>query len=198
MTKKDNNRQSKYTPERYMDYEPYNGVPCSSQQVLAPFVIRDEAMRKSADIIPENLRTFKFGGKPVLVGFVPVEVSEFETILKIFNLHVNEYLNRHSNHSVDISLDEMLEKLAEGEGSYDPTGIASCEETVLIFALLEELIEEVSRQDERLGSILKMFYQNIDITKQEIIAQLGLNKSQGYNLINKAQQLAKEKYAELR
>ena len=198
MTKKDNNRQSKYTAERYMDYEPYNGVPCSAQQVLAPFVIRDEAMRKSTDIIPENLRTFKFGGKPVLVGFVPVEVSEFETILKIFNLHVNEYLNRFSNNADVISLDEMLDKMAEGEGSCDPTGIDSCEEKVLLFAMLDELIEEVTRQDERLGLILKMIYQNVDVSKQEIIAQLGLNKSQGYNLINKAQQLAKEKYDELR
>ena len=65
-------RNSKYTPDRYKSEKPYNDVACALNQVLAPFVIRDKEMRQSKDINPNNLKTFKFYGKAVLVGFVPV------------------------------------------------------------------------------------------------------------------------------
>ena len=42
-----------------------------------------------------------------------------------------------------------------------------------------------------------MIYQDVSITKQEIIEKLGMKKTQGYDAIKKAQALAKEVYKEL-
>ncbi|CQR25023.1 hypothetical protein BN1356_01366 [Streptococcus varani] len=199
MTTQDNNYSSKFTPLRYKNEKPYNDVPCENNQVLAPMVIRDETMRQNNDINPSNLKTFKFYGKSVLVGFVPVPVENFENTLRIFNMHVNEYLNRYSKGRFNtLSLDEMLEKMNSAEEvSYDPNGIPSHEEKLMLLETLEELIEVVFQRNEKYGKILKLIYQDVNITKQEIIAKLGMKKTQGYVNIHKAQAMAKDVYKEL-
>ena len=90
MTNPVNHSQSKYNPSRYENEKAYNDVPCGLNQVLAPFVIRDKEMRQSKDINPNNLKTFRFYGKAVLVGFVPVFIEDFDNVIKIFNMDVNE------------------------------------------------------------------------------------------------------------
>ena len=85
MTIQENKRQSKYNPSRYENEKAYNDVPCALNQVLAPFVIRDKEMRQSKDINPNNLKTFKFYGKAVLVGFVPVNIEDFDNVIKIWS-----------------------------------------------------------------------------------------------------------------
>ena len=90
------NAIQKYTPDRYKSEKHITMQLVQLNQVLAPFVIRDKEMRQSKDINPNNLKTFKFYGKAVLVGFVPVFIEDFDNVIKIFNMDVNEYLNRYT------------------------------------------------------------------------------------------------------
>ncbi|KJQ74176.1 hypothetical protein TZ94_01698 [Streptococcus infantis] len=190
-------RNSKYTPDRYKSEKPYNDVPCEPNQVLAPFVIRDKEMRQSKDINPNNLKTFKFSGKSVLVGFVPVNIEDFYNVVKIFNMDVKEYLNRYTKCN-DLSLDEILDKMSSNEEvGFDPTGVDSHEEIIMMLETISELIEEVERRNKKYGQILRLIYENMDIAKQDIISTLGMKKTQGYAAIKKAQAMAKEVYREL-
>lgn len=154
-------------------------------------------MRQSKDINAKNLKTFKFYGKAVLVGFVPVFIEDFDNVIKIFNMDVNEYLNRFTKGN-DLSLDEMLDKMSNNEEvGFDPTGVDSHEEIIMMLETIRELIEEVERRNKKYGQILRLIYENMDIAKQDIISTLGMKKTQGYEAIKKAQAMAKEVYREL-
>lgn len=197
MTIQENKRQSKYSPSSYAKEKSYNDVPCKANQVLATFVIRDKEMKQSKDINPKNLKTFKFYGKAVLVGFVPVNIEDFDNVIKIFNMDVNEYLNRYTKGN-DLSLDEMLDKMSSNEEvGFDPTGVDSHEEIIMMLETIRELIEEVERRNKKYGQILRLIYENMDIAKQDIISTIGMKKTQGYEAIKKAQAMAKEVYREL-
>ena len=197
MSINEQNSNSKYTPDRYKSEKSYNGVEPTDSQVLVPFVIRDKAMLVNKDVNRDNLKTFNIYGKRILVGFVPVERVEFANALRVFNMDTNEYLSRHSK-GKHLSLDEMFEKMDNDEkfGS-DPTGIPSHEEKLMLIETLEELIDVVYQRNEKYGKILKLIYQDVTISKQEIIEKIGLKKTQGYDAIKKAQALAKEVYKEL-
>ncbi|HHT7647066.1 TPA: hypothetical protein ACU0L0_000433 [Streptococcus suis] len=199
MSNKEQNRNSKYTPDRYQSEKSYNGVEPTDTQVLAPFVIRDKAMLASKDVNRDNLKTFNIYGKKILVGFVPVEREEFTNALRVFNMDTNEYLSRHSKGKHDdLSLDEMFDKMDNDEKfGYDPTGISSHEEKLMLIETLEELIDVVYQRNEKYGKILKLIYKDVTISKQEIIDKLGMKKTQGYDAIKKAHALAKEVYKEL-
>ena len=199
MSNNEQNRNSKYTSDRYQSEKSYNGVEPTDTQVLAPFVIRDKTMLVNKDVNQDNLKTFNIYGKRILVGFVPVERAEFANVLRVFNMDTNEYLSRHSKGKHDdLSLDEMFEKMDNDEKfGYDPTGIPSHEEKLMLIETLEELIDVVYQRNEKYGKILKLIYQDVTISKQEIIEKLGLKKTQGYDAIKKAHALAKEVYNEL-
>ncbi|MGV3145595.1 hypothetical protein [Streptococcus parasuis] len=199
MSNNEQNRNSKYTSDRYQCEKSYNDVKTTDSQVLAPFVIRDKTMLVNKDVNRDNLKTFNIYGKRILVGFVPVERVEFANALRVFNMDTNEYLSRHSKGKHDdLSLDEMFEKMDNDEKfGCDPTGIPSHEEKLMLIETLEELIDVVYQRNEKYGKILKLIYQDVTISKQEIIEKLGLKKTQGYDAIKKAHALAKEVYNEL-
>lgn len=199
MTTNDKNNNSKYTPNRYQSEKSYNGVKPTDSQVLAPFVVRDKAMLVNEDVNQDNLKTFNIHGKRILVGFVPVERADFANALRVFNMDTNEYLSRHSKGKHDdLSLDEMFDKMDNDEKfGYDPTGIPSHEDKMVLIETLEELIDVVYQRNEKYGKILKLIYHDFTISKQEIIEKLGMKKTQGYDAIKKAQALAKEVYKEL-
>lgn len=199
MTTNDKNTNSKYTPDRYKSEKSYNGVESTDSQVLVPFVIRDKVMLVNKDVNQDNLKTFNIYGKRILVGFVPVERDEFANALRVFNMDTNEFLSRHSKGKHDdLSLDELFEKMDNDEKfGFDPTGIPSHEEKLMLIETLEELIDVVYQRNEKYGKILKLIYQDVTISKQEIIKKLGLKKTQGYDAIKKAHALAKEVYNEL-
>lgn len=192
MTIQENKRQSKYNPSRYKNEKSYNDVPCELNQVLAPFVIRDKEMRQSKDINPKNLKTFKFYGKAILVGFVPVNIEDFDNVIKIFNMDVNEYLNRYTKGN-DLSLDEMLDKMSNNEEvGFDPTGVDSHEEIIMMLETIRELIEEVERRNKKYGQILRLIYENMDIAKQDIISTIGMKKLKVMKLLRKLKQWPKK------
>ncbi|RRN51668.1 hypothetical protein [Streptococcus suis] len=199
MSINEQNSNSKYTPDRYKSEKSFNSVEPTDSQVLAPFVIRDKAMLVNKEVNRDTLKTFNIYGKRILVGFVPVERDEFTNAIRVFNMDINEYLSRHSKGKHDdLSLDEMFEKMDNDEKfSYDPTGIPSHEEKLMLIETLEELINVVYQRNEKYGKILKLIYQDVTITKQEILKKLGLKKTQGYDAIKKAHALAKEVYNEL-
>ena len=112
-------------------------------------------------------------------------------------MDVNEYLNRFTKGN-DLSLDEMLDKMSNNEEvGFDPTGVDSHEEIIMMLETIRELIEEVERRNKKYGQILRLIYENMDIAKQDIISTLGMKKTQGYEAIKKAQVMAKEVYREL-
>ena len=112
-------------------------------------------------------------------------------------MDVNEYLNRYTKGN-DLSLDEMLDKMSSNEEvGFDPTGVDSHEEIIMMLETIRELIEEVERRNKKYGQILRLIYENMDIAKQDIISTIGMKKTQGYEAIKKAQAMAKEVYREL-
>ncbi|HEM2795457.1 TPA: hypothetical protein U0617_001330 [Streptococcus suis] len=199
MTTNDKNTNSKYTPESYRDEKPYNDIPCEEGEVLVPIVVMNNDMIKAMGINRSNMKTARMkNGSRVPVAYAPVKLEHFDNALKIYYKDVNIYLNQFKRDSDVLSLEEMMENMNnENKMGYDPTGIPSHEEKLMLIVTLEELIDVVYQRNEKYGKILKLIYQDVTISKQEIIKQLGLKKTQGYDAIKKAHALAKEVYNEL-
>lgn len=199
MTTNDKNTNSKYTPESYRDEKPYNDIPCEEGEVLVPIVVMNNDMIKAMGINRSNMKTARMkNGSRVPVAYAPVKLEHFDNALKIYYKDVNIYLNQFKRDSDVLSLEEMMENMNnENKMGYDPTGIPSHEEKLMLIVTLEELIDVVYQRNEKYGKILKLIYHDFTISKQEIIEKLGLKKTQGYDAIKKAHALAKEVYKEL-
>lgn len=199
MTTNDKNTNSKYTPESYRDEKPYNDIPCEEGEVLVPIVVMNNDMIKAMGINRSNMKTARMkNGSRVPVAYAPVKLEHFDNALKIYYKDVNIYLNQFKRDSDVLSLEEMMENMNnENKMGYDPTGIPSHEEKLMLIETLEELIDVVYQRNEKYGKILKLIYKDVTISKQEIIEKLGLKKTQGYDAIKKAHALAKEVYKEL-
>ena len=184
MKKRDNHYKD------FSNRRPYNDIPCKQGEVLVPFVV-DWEMVKHFKMNQDNLETWKFCGKKVLVAFTPVEEAGKDDAMKIFNRQVHEFLNQYAEQSDDLSLDKMLDDMTDEDGKgKDPTGTASLEDTAFLGMVIKDLIAEVAQKNPKYGRILELIVENYD--KGEILAELNLGKSQGYEDIKKAQTLVKE------
>ncbi|WP_105159345.1 hypothetical protein [Streptococcus suis] len=199
MSKNEQNRNSKYTPESYRDEKPYNDIPCEEGEVLVPIVVMNNDMIKAMGINRSNMKTARMkNGSRVPVAYAPVKLEHFDNALKIYYKDVNIYLNQFKSDSDVLSLEEMMENMNnENKKGSDPTGISSHEEQLMLIETLEVLIDVVYQRNVKYGKILKLIYHDFTISKQEIIEKLGLKKTQGYDAIKKAHALAKEVYNEL-
>ena len=199
MTTNDKNTNSKYTPESYRDEKPYNDIPCEEGEVLVPIVVMNNDMIKAMGINRSNMKTARMkNGSRVPVAYAPVKLEHFDNALKIYYKDVNIYLNQFKRDSDVLSLEEMMENMNnENKMGYDPTGIPSHVEKLMLIETLEELIDVVYQRNEKYGKILKLIYHDFTISKHEIIEKLGMKKTQGYDAIKKAHALAKEVYKEL-
>ncbi|HEM3638528.1 hypothetical protein ACA346_03390 [Streptococcus parasuis] len=200
MSINEQNRNSKYTPESYRGEKPYNDISCEEGEVLVPIVVMNNDMIKSMGINRSNMKTARMkNGSRVPVAYAPVKLEHFDNALKIYYKDVNIYLNQYKSDSAVLSLEEMMENKnnENNKKGYDPTGIPSHEEKLMLIETLEELIDVVYQRNEKYGKILKLIYQDVTISKQDIIKKLGLKKTQGYDAIKKAHALAKEVYNEL-
>lgn len=199
MSINEQNTNSKYTPESYRNEKPYNDIPCEEGEVLIPIVVMNNDMIKALGINRSNMKTARMqNGSRVPVAYAPVKLEHFDNALKIYYKDVNIYLNQFKSDSAVLSLEEMMENMNnENKMGYDPTGIPSHEEKLMLIETLEELIDVVYQRNEKYGKILKLIYKDVTISKQEIIEKIGLKKTQGYDAIKKAQALAKEVYKEL-
>lgn len=182
------NRDNHY--KDFSNRRPYNDVPCKDGEELVPFVVNWE-MVKHFGMNQDNLETWNFRGKKVLVAFTPVKESGKDDAMKIFNKQVHDLLNQYANQSEDLSLDKMLDDMADEDGKgKDPTGTASLEDTVFLGMVIKELIAEVCKKNSKYGRILELIAEDYD--RGEILAELNLGKSQGYEDIKRAQALIKE------
>lgn len=199
MSIKEQNRNSKYTPESYRDEKPYNDIPCEEGEVLVPIVVMNNDMIKAMGINRSNMKTARMkNGSRVPVAYAPVKLEHFDNALKIYYKDVNIYLNQFKSDSDVLSLEEMMENMNnENKKGNDPTGISSHGEQLMLIETLEVLIDVVYQRNEKYGKILKLIYHDFTISKQEIIDKLGMKKTQGYDAIKKAHALAKEVYKEL-
>lgn len=177
--------------EFYKDFsnrKSYNNVPCKNDEVLVPFVTNyDEARYYRFNM--DNLETWKFHGKRVLIGFTPVRTSAKDSTMKLFNNDVHEYLNKFSNKSDDLSLDQMMDDINDPDKNVkDPTGTTMNEDLSLFYMALDMLIEYYNKcQQPRKSNCIRMLSEGY--SKQEIARQVTpeLQKSRGYEFIKQTQ-----------
>ena len=116
--------------------------------------------------------------------------------MKIFNKQVNDYLGRNTKDEWDelLSTDKFLED-AEGEdgAGFDPTGSTVKEDFELLKTMIFDLIEEAKKMNPKYGRVLELLATDHD--KGEIVSELKFGKSQGYDVIKKAQAFAKDLYS---
>lgn len=186
--------------EFYKDFsnrKPYNDIPCKDDEVLVPFVTTyDEARYYRFNM--DNLETWKFYGKRILVGFTPVRASAKDSSMKLFNNDVHEYLNRFSNNSDVLSLDQMMDDINDPDkNAKDPTGTTMNEDLALFYMALDMLIEYYNKcQQPRKSNCIRMLSEGY--SKQEIAEQVTpeLKKSRAYELIKQIQKEALELFLE--
>lgn len=184
MKKRDNHYKD------FSNRRPFNDIPCKPGEVLVPFVV-DREMVKYFGMNKDNLETWNFKGKKVLVAFTPVAEARKDDAMKIFNREVHEFLNQYAEQSDDLSLDKMHDDMADEDGKgKDPTGTASLEDTVFFGMMIKDLIAEVAQKNPKYGRILELIVEDYD--RGEILSELNLGKSQGYEDIKRARDLAKE------
>ena len=88
-----------------------------------------------------------------------------------------------------LSYDKMVHDLNKSDvKGYEPSAGTGELHTSMCVMALKALIDEVCNLNPRCGEILKMLYSGLEL--KEIVQQLGVKKSQAYDLIKKAQALA--------
>ena len=183
----------------FSNRKPYNDIPCRTGEVLVPVVL-DEEMKKTLEpmgLNKENAEKWKFpyASEKVTVVFIPVEEAKKEVLMKLFNKQVSDYLGRNTKNEWDelLSIDKFLEDTEdEDRASFDPTGSTVREDFELLKTMIFDLIEEVKETNPKYGRVLELLAS--DHEKGEIVSELKLGKSQGYDIIKKAQAFAKELY----
>lgn len=115
--------------------------------------------------------------------------------MKLFNKQVSDYLGRNTKDEWDelLSRDKFLEDTEDEDGTgFGPTGSTVKEDFELLKTMIFDLIEEAKEMNPKYGRVLELLATGYD--KGEIVSELKLGKSQGYDVIKKAQAFAKELY----
>lgn len=193
MTKKEKN-------EFYRDFsnrKPYNDIPCGAGEVLVPVVL-DAKMKET--LKPMGLNTnnaeswrFPYASEKIPVVFIPVEEEKKDISMKLFNQAADRYLKRHTKDEWDefLSIDKFMEDSEEEDkAGFDPTGSTEREDFELLQAMICDLISEVTALNPKYGRVLELLAADHD--RGDIISELSLGKSQGYEVIKNAQAFAKE------
>lgn len=186
-----NNVNSKTTNVKhdYSNRTSCNGIPAGPNESLVPILLTWETV-KYFYLDEEALETWNFASIPVLVGFAPVESSRKEANIKEFWRSVREYI-ADLTEEPGLSYDELLEKMESDDSrGFDPGATEPLEATVLVRLMIDEVIEKVSAVDPISGEILEML--KADLPTKTIFEKLGIQKSQGYSKIKKAQALARK------
>ena len=185
---KTNNDNPRYN---FDDRHSYNDLPLMPGECLVPIVAPWEMVRHFK-MNPDNMETWHYGSHKVPVAFAPVKNEAKAANLKSFNADVREYLGKDVR-SDELSLDTFLDAAESDDNSgFDPTGTNSFEDEVLLSIMLDELIDEVTSQNPKYGKIIELLRDGY--SKGEILTEMNLGRSQGYDDIRKAQNLAKELY----
>lgn len=191
-----NENQSKYGNKK-----PYNNIPPAANEELAPILMTKE-MFKDKSIIRDNIETWNINGHRIPVAFAPIKAGTLDSWMKFFNSQVRTYIAtggtsdflKEKGHEDDLSYDKFTDdaKSDEDSSGFEPAQTESFEDTVLLGIVMEELITELSEKDSKYGKIIKLL--DDGMTKKEILKELNLGKSQGYEDIKAAQEAAKKIY----
>ena len=166
--------KQKTKDEHYRDFstrKPYNDARHKLGQILAPFVT-DNERAKHYGFNLNNLETWHFSGKKILVGFTWVDPEQFDGTMRIFNQDVNRQLHPNMEDTDDLSLDAMLDAMDDNnEEGYDPTGTTEKEDLALLKISLDMLLESYRRSGkDDYADVLAML--GAGYTKKEVAASV--------------------------
>ena len=169
--------------------KPYSDARPKPGQILAPFVT-DNERAKHYGFNLNNLETWHFSGKKILVGFTWVDPEQFDGMMRIFNQDVNRQLHPNMEDTDDLSLDAMLDAMDDNnEEGYDPTGTTEKEDLALLKISLDMLLESYRRSGkDNYADVLAML--GAGYTKKEVAAAVrpDLKKNQAYDYIKQVQE----------
>lgn len=191
-----NDNQSKYGNKK-----PYNNIPPAADEELAPILMTKE-MKKDKSIIADNVETWNIQGHKIPVAFAPIKAGTLDNWMKFFNAQVRTYIATggtddflsENGHGDDLSYDKFVEDAESDEDSsgFEPAQTETIENTILLGIVIEDLIQEAEEIDPKYGRIIALLSK--DRTKGDILKELRLGKSQGYEDIKAAQALAYKLY----
>lgn len=191
-----NDNQSKYG-----DKKPYNGIPPVADEELAPVLVTKK-LKRDKSITKENMETWHINGHKIPVAFAPIKAGTLGSWMKFFNAQVRTYIAtggtddflKENGHEDDLSYDKFVDDAESDEDNsgFVPAQTESMENTVLLGIVIEDLIEEVAAINPKYGKIISLLSKSYK--KSDILKELGLGKSQGYDDIKAAQALAYKLY----
>lgn len=191
-----NENQSKYENKK-----PYNNIPPAADEEFAPILMTKE-MKKDKSIIEANVETWNIHGHKIPVAFAPIKAGSLDSWMKFFNAQVRTYIATggtddflsENGHEGDLSYDKFVDDAESDEDSsgFEPAQTESLEDTVLLGIVIDDLIREAGEIDPKYGRIIFLLAK--DRTKGDILKELRLGKSQGYDDIRAAQELAYKLY----
>jgi len=191
-----NDNQSKYANKK-----PYNNVSPAADEELAPILMTND-MLKDKSIIKDNMETWNIHGHKIPVAFAPIKAGTLDSWMKFFNAQVRTYIATggtddflsENGHESDLSYDKFVDdaKSDEDSSGFEPAQTESLEDTVLLGIVIDNLIREAGEIDPKYGRIISLLAK--DRTKGDILKELSLGKSQGYDDIRAAQELAYKLY----
>lgn len=193
--------QIKDNQSKYANKKPYNNIPPAADEELAPILMTAE-MRKDKSIIEANVETWNIHGHKIPVAFAPIKAGTLDSWMKFFNAQVRTYIATggiddflsENGHESDLSYDKFVDDAESDEDSsgFEPAQTESLEDTVLLGIVIDDLIREAGEIDPKYGRIISLLAK--DRTKGDILKELSLGKSQGYDDIKAAQELAYKLY----
>ena len=186
---------------KYGDKKSYNNVPPTADEELAPILVTKELLNdKSID--SDNMETWTIEGHKIPVAFAPIKRSTLDSWMKFFNTQVRTYIStggtddflKENGHEYDLSYDKFTDDAESDEYSsgFEPAQTESLEDTVLLGIIIKDLIKEVSEINPKYRKIITLLSK--DRKKGDILKELRLGKSQGYEDIKAAQKLAYQLY----
>ena len=191
-----NENQSKYANKKT-----YNNILPAADEELAPILMTKE-MFKDKSILRNNIETWNIHGHKIPVAFAPIKVGTLDSWMKFFNSQIRNYIAtggtedflKENGHDDDLSYNKFQDDAEDDEyqNGFEPGESPSLEETVLLSIVIKDLIADVKKANPKYGKILELLGQ--DRTKGQILEELHLGKSQGYDDIRAAQKMARDLY----
>lgn len=186
---------------KYGNKVPFNNVPPAADEELAPILVTS-GVRTDPALDQNNIETWKIHGHKIPVAFAPVKRNAMNNWMKFFQSQVrtyiatggtDEFLKEHG-HEDDLSYTKFMDDAESDDDAagFEPGQTKSLEDTVLMSFVVDDLINAVSERNNKAGRIIQLLYDQK--TRGEIIKLMGLGKSQGYEDIRKAIELARDIY----
>lgn len=175
----------------------FNGVPCGENEVLLPVVLSEDMVEtlNGSGFNKKYAKTWKFKGakKKVPVAFVPWPKELEEEGIKLFYEQVSDYLKQYNYDKNVVSLDELEESEKEDDSlkkkrkrfKKDPLATRKFDEIERYKQILEYLLQRLEEMDPIYAEYI--FWKEQGYNKKEVleILNLGVKKSQAYDIIKK-------------